>query len=128
MLLNPNLKILVVEDDDSILELILQWLKSAGFEPEGVRNGMLAMERFKEDKFDLAIVDLDLPFIDGLTLSRNFKDIRPQMPVIICTAYADSLSRETISASGADSVVTKPIVLENLLRQIQRLTFGGNDE
>jgi DNA-binding response OmpR family regulator len=128
VILNPTLKVLVVEDDDNILDIILQWLRLAGLEPEGAHNGMRAMERFRDNRYDLALVDLDLPFIDGLTLCRNFKDNRPEMPVIICTGYADSLSHDTVVASGADSVVTKPIVLENLLRQIQRLTFGGNDE
>ena len=124
---NPRLKVLIVEDDEEIQALEQRWLSAAGLEIRTVSNGRDALEVFAQESFDIAIVDMDIPFISGLEVSRSMKTAKPDFPVLLCTAYIKALSQEQIEGTLADGLVTKPINLDILLLDIQRLTFGGLD-
>lgn len=122
---SPALRILVVDDDDGIRGLLERWLSAAGLRVDGAENGRDALNKYSSEEYDLGIIDVDLPFIDGITLSRTFKGRRPDFPIILCTAYLNVLSGDKISAAEADSYISKPFDLDQLLLEIQRLTFGG---
>ena len=124
---NPQLRVLVVEDDEEIQALMRRWLSAAGLEISTVSNGRDALEVFAKESFDIAIIDMDIPFISGLEVSRSMKTTKPDFPVLLCTAYVKTLSQEQIEETRADGLVTKPINLDVLLLDIQRLTFGGLD-
>jgi DNA-binding response OmpR family regulator len=103
-------KILIVEDDPDIVELLTYNLRQAGFETEAVLNGARALQRAKESPPDLIILDLLLPEVDGLEVCRLLKR-DPQteaIPVIMLTAKAEEVDRIVGLELGADDYITKP--------------------
>jgi len=122
---HPALEILLVEDDEEIQLLLRRWLEMANLKVTGVSNGIDALEEFKNKRFDLALIDIDIPFISGIEVSRTIKNSDPHLPVLLCTAYVKSIPQTVVESSNADGLITKPIDLDQLLITIQRLTFGG---
>ncbi len=122
---HPRLDILLVEDDDELRELLERWFIMANLNVTAVSNGKDALEEYKKHNFDLALVDVDLPFISGIEVARTIKNNTPNLPVLLCTAYVKSLIEEDVEAAHVDGFITKPIELDYLLLTIQNLTIGG---
>jgi phosphate regulon transcriptional regulator PhoB len=103
-------KILIVEDDSDIVELLTYNLREAGFETEAVFNGGDAIERAVEEQPDLIILDLMLPEVDGLEVCRLLKqDTQTEdIPIIMLTAKGEEIDRVIGLQLGADDYVTKP--------------------
>ncbi len=81
------MKILVVEDDVSMAMLCREELEDEGYEVMVADSGLKGLELFKGQKLDLVTLDIKLPDLDGMELLRQMKSIRPEVPVIILTAY-----------------------------------------
>ena len=113
-------KILVVDDDQNILELVKMRLESAGYEVTSAFREEDALEVVKDRIFDLSIVDLQLAHRDGISLMEEFHLILPEMPVIILTAYGTIESAVEAMKRGAYSYLTKPFDPRDLLLQIDR--------
>jgi phosphate regulon transcriptional regulator PhoB len=103
-------KILIVEDDSDIVELLTYNLREAGFETEAVFNGADALERAVEEQPDLIILDLMLPEVDGFEVCRLLKQDTQtaDIPIIMLTAKAEEIDRVIGLQLGADDYVTKP--------------------
>lgn len=125
---NPIIKILLVEDDESLIEMVQKWLNLAGLKTTLTMDGSEALKVFRDNYFDLVILDIDLPIIDGITISKIIKERNPKLPVILCSGYTESITPEKIAESKADSFITKPMNLDFLLSEIQRLTFNGVEQ
>jgi two-component system, NtrC family, response regulator GlrR len=113
-------KILVVDDDQSILELVKMRLESEDYEVSISFREEDALEAVKGRVFDLSIVDLQLAHRDGISLMEEFHLILPEMPVIILTAYGTIESAVEAMKRGAYSYLTKPFDPRDLLFQIKR--------
>ena len=113
-------KLLVVDDDRNLVELIQMRLEKADYEVETSLNEEEAIGKVKERVFDLAIVDLQLINMDGITLMEELHRILPEMPVIILTAYGSIESAVDAIKRGAYSYLTKPFEHQDLLLQIQK--------
>jgi len=113
-------KILVVDDDKNLIELVKMRLESAGYEVTAALKEEDAMETLQGQTFDLAIVDLQLVHMDGISLMEDFHLILPEMPVIILTAYGSIESAVEAMKRGAYSYLTKPFDPRDLLLQIER--------
>jgi|GEM_PF-1787556 len=122
---HPRLGILLVEDDDELRNLLERWFTLANLNVTAVANGKDALEEYGRHNFDIALVDVDLPFISGIEVARTIKNNTPNLPVLLCTAYAKSLIEEEVEAAHVDGFINKPIELDFLLLTIQNLTFGG---
>ena len=81
------MKILVVDDDPHILQLYKEELQEDGYEVVTASNGAEAMEVFEKENPDLVTLDILMPDIDGITVLRRMKELRPRMPIIMSTAY-----------------------------------------
>ncbi len=123
---NPDGKsgknILVVEDEESnylFLEAILQREKH---QVTRASDGLEAMEIFtnQQAEFDLILMDIKIPKMDGLTVTRRVKEIRPEIPVIAQTAYAMPGDKEEAMDAGCDDYVSKPLSREEVLQKINR--------
>lgn len=112
--------ILVVDDDKNLVELIQMRLEKAGYDVVTSLHEDDAIEKAKEQFFDLAIVDLQLINLDGISLMENLHRIIPEMPVIILTAYGSIESAVDAIKRGAYSYLTKPFEHQDLLFQIQK--------
>ena len=115
-------KILIVEDEESLLKLESILLTSKGYEVRGVPNGLAALEALKEEKPDLILLDIMLPEIDGFEVCRRIRSdpSSKHIPIIMLTAKK---SREDMTRGeqvGADWYITKPFKSAMVIETIQR--------
>lgn len=103
-------KLLIIEDEEDILELLRYNLVKEGFRPIGVTTGEEALERLKSDSFDIVLLDLMLPGMDGLDVCRHIKQDEKlkATPVIMLTAKGEESDVITGLELGADDYIVKP--------------------
>jgi DNA-binding NtrC family response regulator len=92
-----------------------------GFNVETAHNGLEAIERIEKDIFDLVLTDLKMPEMDGLELLKNIKGIRPEVMVILMTAYGSIETAVEAMKMGANDYITKPINFDDLLLHISKV-------
>ena len=116
-------RVLVVEDDPDIVELITHYLRAEGLEVMAVSDGRLALERLRAGAHDLVILDLQLPGLDGLSLCGELRrDKRTRhLPVIMLTARGDEADRVVGLEVGADDYVVKPFSPKELVARLRAL-------
>jgi two-component system, OmpR family, copper resistance phosphate regulon response regulator CusR len=112
-------RILIAEDEARIAAFVEKGLRANGFTPTTVGDGQSALEHALSGEFDLMVLDLGLPLLDGFTVLRRLRSARSDMPVVILTAR-DSVS-DTVAAleGGADDYVPKPFRFEELLARVR---------
>lgn len=116
-------KILIIDDDTFICEILKKQLSSNGYKVETAFSGKSGMEAIKNGQFDLVLCDFRLPDTDGLELLQKIKAIAQSTIVIIITAYADIRQAVKLMKMGAEDYITKPLQQEELLALIrQKLT------
>ena len=129
-------KILIVEDEQDILQLVKHYLEKEGFRPVTAMNGLDALKRVKEDKPDLVVLDLMLPHMDGLEVCKRLRAVpdTSMLPIIMLTAKAEESDTIVGLELGADDYVTKPFSpralvarVKALLRRIERAPADGLD-
>jgi CheY-like chemotaxis protein len=113
--------ILVVEDEDVHRLILKRVLENNGFVVLDAANGAEGLEVMRTLKVDLAIVDLEMPVMDGMEFTKWVKELIPDFPVIIVTAHALNFSPQEILAANIEAFLQKPIATEELLRTILQL-------
>ena len=113
-------KILLVDDEASLLETLALNLRNAGYDVVTASDGMEAIERAGEEAPDLVILDLMLPEVDGLTVCRSLRQ-KSDVPILILTARTGELDKIVGLESGADDYLTKPFSLGELQARIRAL-------
>lgn len=111
------MKLLLVEDDEAILEGLVFCLKKEGFLVKGLTNAYQALELIKKENFDLLVLDINLPDMNGLKLYRQIKENK-DIPTIFLTANDSELSIVEALDSGADDYITKPFKTRELISRI----------
>lgn len=122
-------RILVVDDNYELCDGLTDILKLNGYNVRIAHDGEQAVEIVKNDKFDLALMDIKLPGVNGIDASKILKNIAPYMPFIFITAFSDdALYGNTISKNGLE-VFQKPFDIDKLLKRINELCppAGNND-
>lgn len=102
-------KILVVEDEESNYFLLDRLLKKTGIQLVWAKNGMDAIEECRKTHYDLVLMDIRMPLMDGYEATQEIKKIRKDIPVIAQTAYALKGEKEKSLAAGCDNYISKPI-------------------
>lgn len=110
--------ILIVEDEASIAEVVSLYLKRAGYSVQLAPDGRQAMQLFQRQMPDLVILDLMLPEVDGLSLTRWLRD-RSNVPIIMVTARREEIDRITGLELGADDYVVKPFSPQELVSRVR---------
>jgi DNA-binding response OmpR family regulator len=119
---NENkIRILLVEDDVNLGFLLVDFLESDGFEVKLYRDGESGFKGFQISAFDLCIVDLMLPKMDGFTLSGKIKEADPDIPVIILSARSMKEDKIKGFRIGIDDYITKPFDEEELVYRIRAI-------
>jgi two-component system OmpR family response regulator len=127
----PEARLLVVEDEPNIRELLATSLRFAGFEVETAGDGATALALAEVGEPDLVVLDVMLPDVDGFEVTRRLRDRGRQQPIVFVTARdatGDKIAGLTV---GGDDYVTKPFSLEEVIARIRavlRRTRGGADE
>ncbi|WP_300458537.1 response regulator transcription factor [Desulfobacula sp.] len=115
------MRVLVVEDDIKIAQFIQKGLKSSGFAVDHAPTGNQGLERALQDPYDVMIVDIMLPEMDGISLIKKIRQERKNTPVIILSARDRVDDRVKGLQAGADDYLTKPFAFSELLARIQAL-------
>ncbi|MDM8515508.1 CHASE4 domain-containing protein [Desulfobacterales bacterium HSG16] len=115
-----NAKILLVDDEQFLLESLEKILTHYGFSVTTETNGRRAWEKFKEnpDWFDVVITDQIMPEMTGFELCKKIFEIRPDVPVILCTGFSETVNKEDVEASGIHKFVMKPVIASELTELI----------
>jgi PAS domain S-box-containing protein len=121
----PNLRILVAEDNAVNQKLAMRLLEKQGYAPVLVETGRAALESLQKDEFDLVLMDVQMPDIDGLAataaIREKEKSTGKHLPIVAMTAHAMAGDRERCLAAGMDGYVAKPISLKELTKEIERI-------
>ncbi|KAL4746889.1 hypothetical protein BDW72DRAFT_25575 [Aspergillus terricola var. indicus] len=130
-------RILLVEDNQVNLKVIEMCVKTAGFTYETATNGLEAVERFKETQFDVVIMDVSMPIMDGLTATREMRKFerrcrnngqleqdRKRATIIALTAVLSASTQHEATVSGVDLFLTKPAPLKQLKEILEDLREG----
>lgn len=113
--------ILIAEDEEINYILIKEFLKSTEIEILHAKNGREAIELFSHHtEIELILMDLKMPEIDGYEAIKLIKEINPQIPIIVQTAYSLFGDKEKALSTGADNYISKPINKNKLLELIDR--------
>jgi DNA-binding NtrC family response regulator len=119
--MKKEINILVVDDDEIVRESLLEWLREDGYHVEAAEDGFKALEKFRERSWNIALVDLKMPKMDGLELMEKIKENWPETQVIIITAYATVNTAVQAIKVGAYDYLVKPFNPEELSLIIKRL-------
>ncbi len=114
-------RILIVEDEKNIVELIKHNLEKNNYIAEYAYDGLEALELFNKKHFDLVLLDLMLPKLDGLELCEKMKNIDETIPIIILTAKGHESDKIKGLNLGADDYITKPFSIKELMARINAL-------
>jgi len=112
-------RVLVVEDDDAIARALVRALERDEYDAVRVGTGGAALDLVTDDGFDLVLLDLGLPDLDGVTVCRELKAIDPTLPVVMLTARSDELDVIVGLDAGADDYVSKPFRMGELLARVR---------
>lgn len=127
----PEAKLLVVDDEPNIRELLSTSLRFAGFEVIAAANGREALAAVEAGEPDLAVLDVMLPDMDGFTITRKLRAAGRHFPVLFLTARDDTTDKVTGLTVGGDDYVTKPFSLDEVvarIRAVLRRTHTGEEE
>jgi PAS domain S-box-containing protein len=114
----PPMRILVADDGESNRKLLSVVLGRAGATVEGVENGQLAVEAYFAGDYDVILMDMHMPVMDGFTATRTLRDRGCRVPIIALTADAMKGAEDKCRAVGCSGFVTKPIDMELLIRAL----------
>jgi DNA-binding response OmpR family regulator len=121
------MKILVVEDEENIREVLKIYLLQAGFDIVEAGDGQIAWERIRSQKFDLILLDLNLPGIDGISLCKKVRELS-NVPVIMLTARVEEAEELIGLEVGADDYIKKPfkpsLVIARIRALLRRMSGG----
>ena len=115
------MRVLLVEDDPRLREQLARALRAAGYAVDEADNGRDALYLGQEEPFDVVVLDLGLPVLDGLSVLRRWRSEGRTMPVLILTARASWHEKVEGIDAGADDYLTKPFHTEELLARLRAL-------
>ena len=119
--MESKVNILIVDDEEIVRESLASWLEEDGYEVAAAENGFRALERLPEKDWNLAMVDLKMPGMDGIQLMDEIRKIKPETIVIIMTAYATVDTAVQAMKKGAYDYIVKPFNPEDLSLTIRKI-------
>ena len=119
-------KILIVDDEIKIREVVKEYAKASGFECDGADNGKTALEMVNKNDYDCVILDIMMPELDGFSACQKIKDIK-DVPVILLSARQEEDDKLYGFNQGADDYVTKPFSPKELMARIKAVTSRKNN-
>ena len=115
--------LLVADDEDSVRHVITTVLRRSGYEIVAVASGDEALRRFtvEPDRFQVALLDITMPGLDGLTTLRRMRELRPALPCVILSGHSEQDATGHFGGTGATTFLQKPFDLADLTRAIAKV-------
>ncbi len=117
-------RVLVAEDNENLRDLLALYLRELGLESRIVDNGFEAVEAALPDEFDVLLMDMEMPVMDGYEATRVLRERGYRRPIIALTAHGDGLEIERARREGCDGVLRKPVTMERLRETLEPLLAG----
>ncbi len=117
---NPNIQLLIVDDELIVRESLGNWLKEEGYSVDSADSGLEALKKMDAKKYDLIVADFKMPGMDGIQLLEKCKKTDPELQVLVMTAYASVDTAVQAMKQGAFDYIVKPFDPENVTRIIER--------
>jgi DNA-binding response OmpR family regulator len=114
-------RILVIEDDPNIPDLLEIHFKDLGYELEHAADGEVGLQQALDDEFDLVILDLMLPGLDGLEVCRGLRAEKKSLPILMLTAKSEEMDKVLGLELGADDYLSKPFSIRELMARIKAI-------
>jgi len=111
-------KVLIVDDEKNVCEFLVEFLKFKGFEADVANTGEEAIKKIREEKYDLVLLDLVMPGINGIDVLKFLNDNKINVPVIMVSGVRDEKVIKNTIELGAKDYIPKPIDLEKLENSI----------
>jgi DNA-binding response OmpR family regulator len=118
LMANGSTRILLVDDEQSVQTLLSYPLRKDGYHVTSAQDGLEALQRFEEARFDLVILDLMLPKLDGVEVCRQLR-ARSQVPIIMLTAKGSETDKVAGLEVGADDYITKPFSMREFRSRVK---------
>lgn len=112
-------KILVIEDDAAVVQVLRRYFEKEGFDIQVFRSGNEAVERYFDQKYDLVILDWMLPGVSGIDVCRQIRTSDPNTPIIMLTARGEERDRIQGLEAGCDDYITKPFSIQELAARVR---------
>lgn len=116
--MNDKPTILVVDDNQDLLETFAMILKRRGYRVQTAASGISAIDKFKEQDFDVTLMDIVMPEMNGVDTFKKIKEINPEAPIILMTAYSDEELIQSAKDEGVHQIIHKPIRIDQLIELI----------
>jgi PAS domain S-box-containing protein len=116
-------RILIVDDDEAMAQVSKKLLESHGYRATAMTESVAALGKFQgsPDDFDLVITDITMPGMTGIDLAHHILQIRPEMPIIMCTGFSELISVEKAKAIGISEYLVKPVTRTDLLQAVRKV-------
>lgn len=128
--MSSGINLLLVEDDEMLGDGVQTVLTRRGFSIDWVRDGLTAMQSLKTTRYDVLLLDLNIPWLSGLEVLSRLRSEGDQIPVLVLTARSEVVDRVQALDGGADDYVVKPFDIEELCARIRALhrRHSGQEE
>lgn len=117
-------RILVCDDEPSILKIIECILTEAGYRIELASNGLAALEKFRQGSYDLLVIDIHMPFLDGFATVAKVRETDKKIPIILEGSYRTPASAELAGQLGINAYLIKPFEVKELLDTVKGILRG----
>ena len=112
-------KILIVEDDENIRELLRLYLEREGYEISEAENGAVGLSKWKAENPDMMLLDVMMPVMDGWQVIREIRESGSNMPVIMITAKGETMDKVSGLELGADDYIVKPLEMREVVARVR---------
>lgn len=114
-----RMRVLVVDDEEELVSTLIERLALRDIEADGVTTGDAALRRLQNREFDVVVLDVKMPGIDGLELLRKIRKMRPGLQVILLTGRGSARESEIGLEEGAFDYLIKPVDIEDLIKKMK---------
>jgi DNA-binding NtrC family response regulator len=123
----PKYKILLVDDEELIRELVYTILSNLNHACITAKNGVDALDKMKRERFDAVITDIKMPEMDGIILTREIARQYPGTPVMVMTGFEEEYTAGTAISEGAKEFIKKPFSIEEFSLRLQKMIGDASE-